>query len=220
MAILHLEKPRHGRPQAQLGRVGGVDPPHHRLGDAIERLLAEPSAHEVGQALIAACPVILARQHQIQGHARLGGPREEPAGHERPDAAGRQKQEPFGDGIHAAVAHDVGPPAGRVGADHLSGQADAPAEGDAGRLLGDEGVRTAFDDESVAAGGENVAAEARRRLVQMQFDGQAPFPGQLGEPVRGGQAGDAAPHDDDAFAGLRTHVAGRYSWTASIRAWT
>ena len=50
---LHLEEARHGRGERQALGIGGVDAADERLGDALERLAAEPAADEGGEALVA-----------------------------------------------------------------------------------------------------------------------------------------------------------------------
>ena len=74
VAALHLEEARHGGGEREGVGIGGVDAPDERLGHALERLAAEPAAHEGAQALIG---IATPRQHEVQRHAGLAAPGEE-----------------------------------------------------------------------------------------------------------------------------------------------
>src|SRR5262249_1799341 len=52
VTALHLDETRHRRREAESRRVGGVDAADERLGNPLERLGAETTAHEGVQALV------------------------------------------------------------------------------------------------------------------------------------------------------------------------
>src|SRR5262249_6686399 len=126
---------------------------------------------------------------------------------------GRHQQESLGQRLQAAVVHHVGAPVALAGADEPVGETDALAERDAPRLVRDHRVGAALDDEPAAALGSEAAAEPVGRLEQDAGGGRARLrvPAQ---PVRGGEAGNPASHDDDATA---AHAARSRTSSASMR---
>ena len=167
--------------------------PPIRGGDLVEGLRAESAAHESGETfvLIAGAP----GNERFNAHAQLSGPGDEVRAQERDHHGGRHQHHAFGDGMKAMAVPDV---SGRLlagaGADELLVQAEPRAEMHGRRLLGDEGVGTAFDEEAILEGGGDLPAPVRRTLDQGEV-GQAA----LAQVVRGCQSCDAAA-DDDCFA--------------------
>src|SRR5882724_6422772 len=79
VAALDLDEARQRRRHAELLGIGGIDARDQRLSDALERLGAEPAAHEGAEALVVAAGqrAAAARQNQVERHARLAAPGEE-----------------------------------------------------------------------------------------------------------------------------------------------
>ena len=96
---LQLEESRHGGRERQPFGVRGVDAADERIGDALERLAAEPAAHERGEALVAgvAAP---------RGSTRSSAMRSLPATREqrRASRAARGPSAPAGGSPPAAAA--------------------------------------------------------------------------------------------------------------------
>ncbi len=70
--------------------------------------------------------------------------------------------------MQLAVVDDVGATIGIAGAHQARGKADALAELQRPRFLGDERIGAGFDDEAVDALGGDRPAETRRGLQQCQ----------------------------------------------------
>ena len=145
LRALELEKARHGRREREHVGIGGVDPGHQRLGHALERLAAEPARHEPPEALVG---IAAARQHEIHGHPELAGPREETRANEGAEARRREKLEAVGQRVKPAAEGDIGAPEAVVGADEPVFDAEPPAERERPRLLGEEGIGAALDEEA------------------------------------------------------------------------
>src|SRR5580765_3876332 len=71
---LELVEARHRRGDGEPLGIAGVDAGDERIGDARERLAAEPAPYEVREALVARA--VTARQHEVERHAELPGPGE------------------------------------------------------------------------------------------------------------------------------------------------
>src|SRR5579884_1051033 len=132
-----------------------------------------------------------------------------------------QEKEALGQRVDAPAAGDVGAAVALAGADEVGGDADPLAEREPPRLLGDEGIGPALDDEAPHVLGSNRPAEMACRLEQHDLAAA------LDEAVGGGEPGHAAAHDGDApaahraassttCASMRTNAG--WSFTAAARA--
>ena len=151
--------------------IGGVDAADQRLGDALERLAAEPAAHEGAEALVGA-----RRRAAARGRAPCAAcPASEKSAEasERPSARRRQQQEALGQRMEAAAADHEGAAEAVVGPHQPIVDAEPPAERERPRLLGEERVGAALDEEAVAALGRDGAAEPVARLEQREVERQA-----------------------------------------------
>ena len=72
LLTLHMQKTRHGRGQAELVGVRGIDTANEGLGNTFERFPPEPSAHKRAQAFVALFPG--SGQYQIERHTQLARP--------------------------------------------------------------------------------------------------------------------------------------------------
>ncbi len=183
--------------EAERVDVAGVEAAEERLGQALERLAAEAAADEAADGLVRG--VAPAGDDQVEAHAELARPGEEPALREREDAGGDGEDEALRQGVEDAALADVHLAVLLGGAHQAVAQAELPAELDGLRARGDEGVRAAVEHAPVAPLGEDVAAEARPRFEDGDGEGGAPrVPAGLEEAVCGGEAGDPPADDDDA----------------------
>jgi len=80
------------------------------LGHALQRFLAQASPHKVRQAFIQigirVSVYTATRQYEIQGHPRLTGPTENPAGNERRETPGSKQVKSFRDRQQTATPDD------------------------------------------------------------------------------------------------------------------
>ena len=187
LALLQLEEPRHGGGQRQVIRVGGVDPGDQRLGDALERLVAEAAPDERAQTLVG---IPAARQDEIERHPELARPREERRGEEGPEARRRQELKAVGQRVQPSPEHDEGATEPVVGPHQPVLDAEPPAERQRPGLLGQEGIGAALDEESVVALGPDRAAEAIGGLEEHEIDRAPALARPLDRAVRGGESGD------------------------------
>ena len=194
LAPLHLEEARHGRRQRQLVGIRGVDARDQRLGDALERLAAEPPPHERAEALVG---IAAARQHQVARHPELARPGEEPRGEQRRQAGRRQQLEALGQRMQAAAPDHEGAAEAIVGADQPLLQAEPPAQGERPRLLGQERIGPALDEKAVALLGLDGAAHPVRALEHGQLERPPLLPRALDRAVGRGQPGDPRADDDE-----------------------
>ena len=155
---LHRGKLRKRRVQAQVVGIGRVDPRDQRLHQAVERLAAEPAAHERPQALLRF--VAPPRNHQIHQQPQLAAKRKDRRRQDRQQPVRRHQHKAFRHRRQPAVAHHERPPFARVGLDQLIGQPQPRAEIKPPRLVGDERVRTALEREAVESIGPDHASDA------------------------------------------------------------
>ncbi len=162
LAPLHLEEARHGGAEREIVGIGGVDAADQRLGDALERLAAQPPPHERAEALVGATPP--RGSTRSQRHPELARPREERRREERPEARGREELEAVRQRVEPSAKRHEDAAEAVVGADQPVFHAEPAAERERPRLLGEERVGAALDEEAVAALGLDGAAEAVRLL--------------------------------------------------------
>ena len=193
--LLEGEEPRHGRREGQAVRVRRVDPPDEWLRHPLERLPPEPPPHEAPEALVPARAP--ARQDHVQPESELPAPGEDARSQDRPDASGGQEQKPLGQRLEPAPAHDVRAAKAIVRPAEPRPEADALREREGPRLLGDEGVRAGLEQEPVRPLGPDGAAQAAGRFEEDEVERTRRLPGELDQPVRGREPGDAAPDHDD-----------------------
>jgi len=187
-------------------RKRGVDAAGERLGHPLERLASEPAAHEVGEALVCGRA---ARQDQVERHAELPAPGEEGRGDEGAKVGRREEEEAVRQRLDAAVVDHVGAPLALARADER--HAEALAQVDGPRLLGQEGVRARLDRETVSPLGRDRAAEPVARLEEHDLAHAA-----LDQPVCRREPGHAAAHHGDARA-LAHATAASATTSASMR---
>src|SRR5262249_58526501 len=106
-----------------------------RLRDALERLAPEPPPHEGPQALV---PAAAPRQHEVEPHPELAGPREEAGGEERAEPGGGEELEALGQRVEAPPAHDERAAEAIVGPHQPILDAEPAAQGERPGLLGEE----------------------------------------------------------------------------------
>ena len=87
-----VEELRHGRRQAELFRIGGVDAADQRLRDALQRLAAQAAAHELRQRFFIVS--VASWQQQVSGGAQLARPGQQRRTQERPQLRRRQQVQP------------------------------------------------------------------------------------------------------------------------------
>ena len=171
----------------------GVDAGQQRLAEPLDRLLPEPAAQEGRDRLVPAA--VPARDHEVEAHAELAGPREEAAAGEGQDLRRDGQHHPLGQRVELPPVEDVdGAQVGVRGHEPLA-EAELAAEGDALRLLGEHRVRPALEQEAVPGLGPDHPAEARPRLQQEVGDLA------LVKGVGGREPRDAAA--DDGYRRLR-----------------
>ncbi len=217
---LDLEEPRHGRRQGQRVRVRRVDAGDEGLGHPLERFPAEPPTDEGAQALVGVAP---ARQDEVEAHAELARPGEEARGEERPESRRGQELKAIGQRMQPPAKGDEGAPEAVVRADEAVLHAQAPAELERPRLLGQEGVRAPLHQEAVLALGADGAAQASRRLEDRQLQGHPSLAGDL-EGVVGRRepghpsADDDEPHGPPGRAGAAARAAATRSASMAMKA--
>ena len=206
MLALHVEEHREGRAHAHLLGVAGVDAGHDRLGDALQRLPAEPAADEVAEALVEGRPDgarrpcrrrAASRQHQVEAHADLARPAHQAAHRERHHARRDHEDDALGQLVQLPARVDEALADVLVAVEEAVADAQLAGGRDRPRLLDDRRVGAALDDEPVAAHGVDLAAEARLLLVEVPVDGRVLGARRL-EHARRPEAGHAAADDDDA----------------------
>ena len=202
MLALHLAELRQGGPQAQLGRVGRVDAPHERLHQPLQGLAAQPALDERRQALVGV--VVLAGEDQVHQHPELAAPREDRGRQDRAEPVGGHQHEPFGDRHEPPLADDERATMLGVGPDQALAQAQASAEVDPPGLVRDERVGPPLQGEAVAPAGPDRAAEAVLGLEHDHLDRPSGGRRALDEPVRRGQAGQAAADHHHPILARRT----------------
>jgi hypothetical protein len=170
--------------QAELVAVAGVNSAHQRLDQVFVSRATQATRDEGAQALIGVAP---ARQDEVEGHARLAAPGEEGRGEQRRQPGRRHHLEPLGQRMEAPAVHDEGAAVAVVGAEQARLQVEPPAERQRPGLLGDERVRAALHDESIAPLGADVAAQTVGPLEQREVQRAALLARELHRAVRGGQ---------------------------------
>src|SRR5262249_48924850 len=154
-----------------------------------------------------------------EGHPELARPREEAGADEGPKACRREELKPLGQRVEPAAPHDERPAEAVVRSHEAIAEADPVAQGQGPRPLGKERGRAALDEESLAALGREGAAEPVGRLEHGDLDGARTLARPLDSPMCGGEAGDAAAHDDE----LHGSAEARSTRSASIsmkRGWS
>ncbi len=193
VVALHRQELRQGRLEAQLGRVGGVDPADQRLDQAFQHLAAEPPLDERGEALVAVVP--LAGEHQVQEHPELAAPRQDRRRQDRPEPAGGHQHEPLRHRHEPPLPDHERAAVLRIGPDQLVGQPELAAEVDPPRLVGDERVGAPLQGEAVVAIGPDRAPDAVAGLEDDHLDRTAEALGARGDPVGRRQPREAAADD-------------------------
>ncbi len=103
--------------------------------------------------------------------------------------------------MQAASKHDEGAPEPVVGPHQPVLDPEPPAEGERPRLLREEGVRAALDEEPLAALRLDGAAQPIGGLEHREVERMAPLPRPLHGSMSGGEPRDT-PADDDQLHGL------------------
>jgi len=91
-----------------------------------------------------------------------------------------------------------------VGADQPVLDAEPPAERERPRLLGQEGIGTALDEEALVPLGLDGAAEPVAGLEERQIEREPTLPGDLDGAVGGGQTRNAAADHGEPHCGPRS----------------
>src|SRR5438132_1243215 len=209
VAALELDEARQRRRHAELLGIGGIDARDQRLSDALERLGAEPAAHEGTEALVVAAVqrAAAARQHQVERHARLAAPGEERRRRERRQARRREQLKAVGQRMQPSAEPDEDLAETVLRAHQLCLDAEPATERERPGLLGEKRVGPALDQEAVGALGDDGAAEAAARLDDAQVEVHAALARQLDRAVGRGQRGHAATDHDEFHAASRTKSA-------------
>ena len=192
LPLLELREARHRGREAQVVGIGGVDAGDERLGDALERLPAEPAPHERAEALVVR-PA--AGEHEVERHPELPRPGEEGRAQERREPRRREELESLGQRVEPAGAPDVDVAEPIVGAGEAVLDAEPPAERQRPGLLREERVGPRLDEEAAHALGRDRAAEPLARLEQRQLERDPPVARDLAGAVGGRQTRDP-PADD------------------------
>ena len=196
MLALHLAEAGERGLDAELLQVGRVDRTHERLDQPVEDLASQAAAHEAGHALVG---VVHPRRDEVfQGRTQLAQRAEDRRRGQRPEARGGHHQEAVGQGVQPSFSHDEGAAEGRVGLDEPIAQPEAPAQIEPPGHGGDEVVGALLDLETLLVDGPEDAAQSRAAFQKDKLT----MRGQLDQPVRGGQTGNApADHGDPAGSG-------------------
>ena len=171
----------------------------------IDELLepAEPASEGEAQAVLRQSQELVRPAGgggEFERHAGLAAPGEDVGREEGPEARGREQVEALGRRAQAAGADDEAAPVRVVGLNDAVFDAEPPGEFQSGRLLGDERVRPAFEQEALAPPRPHRPAQAARRFEQQDLGRRF----QLQQPVRRREAADAAADDDHPPASLGT----------------
>ena len=192
VGLLHVRKHREGAAQAEALRIAGVDAGHQRPGDLVQQLRPHPSAHKTAQALIG---VRFVSSHEdLQPHAQLSRPGDQSRPQEGKDHRRGHQHHALGHWMQAAFAEDIGRGRrGMVGADELVAQPELAAQLQRCALLRQERIRAAFDQESVAGVGGDLAAKVAGALQQETV---GVLPCEILKGIRGRETGDSTADDD------------------------
>src|SRR5262245_9956787 len=193
LSPLHFEKPRHGRRQREVVRVRRVDARDQRLRDTFERLLAEPAADERAEALVA---VATAWQSEVERHAELARPGEEIRREEWAQSRRRQQLKAVRQRMQTSAKYHEGPAEAVVGPEQPILDAEATAQLEGPRFLGEKRIGAAFDEESAVTLGSDRAAQPIGGVVDGEVDGAAALARSLDDAVSGCESGDAAADHD------------------------
>jgi hypothetical protein len=161
-----------------------VNARHQRLPQTLDGLLSESAAQEGRDRFVAG--LASARDHEVEAHPDLPRPGEQAAAQEGQHARGDREHHAFGQRMEPSAAQDEDLPALGVGGDQPIAQAQLANESQSFRLLGQDRVGPAFDEEAVDRLRPDDAAPARGGLAEDERD----LP--LRQRAGGGEAGDAA----------------------------
>ena len=196
MVTFHCDETRQRRGQTQAFRITGVDPTDQRLDQPLERLAAQPPPHERCHALVTCLPT--SANQRFACHPKLAPPREDRGTKYGPDSRSPQQLKTLGNRLWTTGTYHQGAAELGIGADQLIRDPQPMTQLGGGRLVGDEHVRTAFDQVVTQSNRLDHSAQPLRRLDQLDLDPSTrlvPNPGLLAQRQRRRQAAGPAPDD-------------------------
>src|SRR5262249_45368490 len=152
------------------------------------------------------------RQGEVERHPELAGPGEQARGEQWAEPRGREELESIGERMEAPAPDDERAPEAVVRPHQPVLDPEPAAESERPRLLREEGVGPALDDEAIAPLRRDRAAQAILGLKHGEVEAPPALPGEFARPVRRGEPGDAAP-DDHELHGRRPRA--RFTRSAS-----
>ena len=166
-------------------------------GSAILSSASAPKRRRTKSARVSSSSSFRAGRHQVHPHAQFAQGRDQGREGEGHEAGGHDEQDTVGQGHRPAAVQDKDPAHLVVGAEQAVAQAKLPGQLRGPRLLSQERIGAALDDELLAAGalgglGDHVAAGPGRRFEDRAAHRQAGR-ARRGLQVPGrAEAGDAA----------------------------
>ena len=194
LAPLELAEARHRRREGKVVGIGRVDAGDQRLGDPLERLAAEPPAHEGAQALVVGHAP---RQDEVEAHAELSRPGEQSRPDERTELRRRQELKSDRQRMQTPGAPHEHLPEAIVGPDQPVLDAEPLAERQRPRLVRQERIGARLDQEPAAPLGRDGAAEPLACLEQRQLQRDRSLASELDRAVGRREPGDPTADDGE-----------------------
>ena len=211
VALLEGRQPGEGGPKRKALGVSRVNAREEGLGDPLEHLRSESAAHERRDRLVLIAPT--RGSHEVETHAELASPREERAREDGGDPRGHREGHAFGQRKKSPAPKDEDRARPRVRGHQPVGEAQRPDEGQRLRLLHQEAVGSALDEEAAVVFGADHATQALAGFEELEA-----VPA-LVEGEGGAEPGDPTSHHRDRGRGLgQGH--GVWAWTCSTTAFT
>jgi hypothetical protein len=196
---LEFDEPRHRRGHAEFFGIRSVNAGHERLDESLEDFATQPATYERGDTFIGHDITLsecdwpsedqwLGQQPQLAGNAQ------QRRSQDRQELSRRHEEETFRYRQQLPVAHDKRAASRFMGWNELLFHPKTLAKFKRSRRRGEKVVGGAFDEKAIVLDSFKHTAEPMRPLEERKFCAREQF----AEPIRRGEAGDAATDNGDA----------------------